>query len=173
MKSIKFAELVAEIKRHIPENRIRHTLGVVSEAVRLAERYGADIKKAELAALGHDLCRNISIMLDHGKAAAEQLERGFGVTDKDILNAVCYHTTGRTGMSVLEKVIFVADKIEPGRDYFGVEELRKLAYEDLDKALLKILEQNISYLTAKGLEIHIDTLMAKDEILAKERREDE
>lgn len=95
------------------------------------------------------------------------MARDFGITDKDILNAVNYHTTGRKGMSLLEKIIYIADLIEPGRNYTGVEDIREMALKDLDKALLASLEQSISFVREKGYDLDNDTVEAKNDIIKK------
>ena len=95
------------------------------------------------------------------------MERDFGIRDRDIINAVSYHTTGRAGMSLLEKVIFIADAIEPGRDYPGVDDLRRLAYVDLDKACLLSLTRTAEFVREQGIYLDDDTLAAK-EYLEKE-----
>ena len=181
------------IEDQLTEKRRNHTLRVMSEAKVLAGRYGVDTEKAEFAALCHDMARckssseaeacihafaldpryADSIELSHSKIAAELLKREWGVDDMDILNAVAYHTTGRPAMSDLEKVIYLADAIEPGREHPGVDRLRKLAGEDLNKACLEAMNQTIEYVTRKGYKIDEDTLRAREELLAKERRADE
>ncbi len=128
------------IEKHLSEKRRVHTEGVRKTAVELARLYGADEKKAETAALFHDMYRGLSAEilngyvkqlglddkylnncnLAHGKIAAVAMQEDFGIQDPDILNAVSYHTTGRPGMSKLEKIIYIADAIEPNRDYPGV-----------------------------------------------------
>ena len=143
------------IRVRLTEKRYRHTEGVIYTAVRLAERYGADPEKAEIAALFHDACKNLDIeemntlveeyqlgdyyidkpQLAHSKLAAAILKAKFGVEDEDILNAVSYHTTGRADMSLLEKSIFVSDATEPNRTYDDAERLNALAFSDLDQAV--------------------------------------
>ena len=181
MKNIKFTELRKIIEEQIPEDRKRHTAGVVSESLKLAERYGADPEKIEIAALSHDLFRSLSqhrmeawakelnvdsngeipIGTIHGKLAAYALKHSFGVCDEDIINAVSFHSTARAKMSPIEKIIFVADAIEPGRDYPGVDDLRDLAYVDLDEACYRILKNTIDYLKSNSCTIHEDTLTAE------------
>ena len=159
--------------------RYIHTLGVAEESVKLAKRYGKDglIEKAELAGLLHDcakdyppdmkkrFCKEYHIPLDdimkkqidlcHPFLGAEVARREYGIEDEEILNAIRYHTTGRPNMSLLEKIIFVADYIEPGRKSFdGLEETRKLAYENLDCAVEKTLEQTIAYVKERGRILH-------------------
>lgn len=168
------------IKKHVSEKRWSHTLGVVSEAIRLAKFYGVSEEKAETAAFFHDFCRNFpvdilngyikniglenyyldNVALAHGKVAAELMLRDYGIFDEEILNAVKYHTTGRPAMSVLEKIIFVADAIEPGRDYGGVQQMRELACTDLDSACVFGLRKSLEFIKTKGSYIHPDTIGA-------------
>ncbi len=175
------------IKENLSEKRLKHTFAVEKEAASLAEHYGADVDKARLAALFHDMCRNYSEKasdmfirhlglpakyegnrnLAHGKIAAQLMRRDYGITDEDLLNAVSFHTTGRAGMSLLEKIVFLADAIEPARDYPGVDELRRLAYEDLDKACIRSLEGTIGYIESRGGYLDPDTINARDYLKEK------
>lgn len=179
--------ITAFIEDNLNEKRLKHTYSVVEEAIKLAHRYGGDPCKAEIAALSHDMFRskpvavlNIYIRqlglpadimdnpnLSHGKIAAIIMKRDYGVEDEDILNAVSYHTTGRAGMSLLEKIIFLADAIEPGRKYPTVEETRRLAYLDLDKACISSLERTVEYIRGIGEYLDPDTLSAVEDL--KER----
>ncbi len=180
-------DIVKFIETNLKSSRLKHTYGVAEEAVKLAERYGEDSKKVKAAALCHDMFRNTeasklneyidefglpselknSPNLAHGKIAAAVLKRDYGVTDEDFLNAVAYHTTGRKGMSKLEKIIFLADAVEPGRKYPSVEEARRLAYENLDTACLTVLETTIEYIKGKGEYLDPDTLKARDDLKEK------
>lgn len=161
------------VKRYI------HTMGVAEEAMKLAEIYGTmqDKKKAEIAGLLHDcaknypndlkmrLCKEYHIDLDdvlkeqkdliHPFLGAEVAKREYLVDDEDILNAIRYHTTGRKEMSLLEKIIFLADYIEPNRAAFdGLEEARRLSYLDLDMAMRFTLEHTISYVKQRDMKLH-------------------
>ena len=178
--------------RHLTDKRRVHTFGVVSVAVRLAHMYDADPEKAEIAALCHDLFRGVKpkklnkymekIGLDpdryadnanlaHGKIAAYVCEHKLEIDDPDILNAISYHTTGRAGMSQLEKVLFIADAIEPGRDFPGVEAIRRAAADDLDRACLISLVGTICHVKSQGIYLDEDTLAAKEyfETIIKEK----
>ena len=186
--SDKFTDkIVGFIKTHLKPSRLEHTYGVSEEAAKLAEHYGEDPEKARTAALFHDMFRSTVVsMLDayadefglpaelknnpnlaHGKIAAAVLKRDYGVADEDFLNAVAYHTTGREGMSKLEKIIFLADAVEPGRNYPSVEEARRLAYEDLNRACLNVLENTVEYIKGKGEYLDPDTLRARDDLKEK------
>lgn len=179
--------IILFIENNLSEKRLKHTYSVVTEAVKLAVEYGEDRKKAELAALFHDMFRGASkeasnmyvrhlgldkkyvdnTNLAHGKIAAEIMKKDYGIKDKDILNAVSYHTTGRAGMSRLEKIIFLADAIEPGRNYPSVEEIREIAYRDLDKACVMSLKRNIEYIHEKGGFLDTDTIHARNDLKEK------
>ena len=172
------------IREHLKPKRLKHTYGVAAEAKKLAERYGEDPDKAELAGLCHDMMRNISPEesaelvrryglpekladnpnLAHGKIAAKVLTDVYGMQDEDLLNAVRYHPTGRKGMSRLEKILYLADAIEPGRDYPQVGALREAAEEDLDKACILCMERSMEYVRSTGASVDPDTIEACNDI---------
>lgn len=186
--------IIEYIERNMTEKRQIHTYAVAEEAKKLAQRYGEDVEKAELAALFHDFFRGAtekalngyvrqlglnSAYLDnanlaHSKIAAYIMEKDYHIEDRDIINAVSYHTTGRANMTKLEKIIYLADAIEPNRSYPEIEEIRELAYQDLDKACLKSLEHSIEYVNCRGFYLDQDTVKARDclinEIKRKEKR---
>ena len=161
--------------------RVAHVRGCEEEAVRLAERYGADRERAAEAAILHDctkkaqleeqlrLCEKYGIIADdielangkllHAKTGAAVAEREFGMDDK-VVEAIRWHTTGRANMTLLEKIMYMADYIEPNRDFEGVEDLRKLAYEDLDKALLRGLEMSLEDVAGREEVPHPNTVEA-------------
>jgi len=165
----------------LSERRIPHVLGCEQEAVKLASRWGADEEDARSAAILHDitkkltlneqliLCKKYDIMTDtaetsnvkllHSKTGAAIARDVFGMPEQ-VCDAINWHTTGRPGMSLLEKVIYIADYIEPGRDFQGVDLLRELAYSDLDKAVLKGLEMSIESVLEEGQIPHPNTLHA-------------
>ena len=184
------------IDKNLSEKRRNHTYGVRDTALKLADKYGCDKEKAEKAALLHDIFRGVSpdvlnyhvrhlgldsryvndANLAHGPVAAQVIQRDFGVKDQDIINAVRYHTTGRDGMSLLEKIIYIADAIEPGRTYPGVDDIRKLAATDIDAACLASINKTIDYVTSQGKYLDGETIEAKKfferEIKQKERADD-
>ena len=176
MARVDIAKLRAQIKKVQDKKRYEHTLGVTYTAACLAMRYDIDTERAETAGLLHDcakclsndkkvsLCKKQSIEINmteaknpfllHAKAGAYLAEYKYGIRDEDILNAVRYHTTGRLGMSMLEKIVFIADYIEPGRNHSArLPELRRLAFQDLDKALVEVLRDTLRYLKGTGNEI--------------------
>jgi predicted HD superfamily hydrolase involved in NAD metabolism len=176
-------QMLAKVKEQMTEHRFQHTLGVAETAVRLAEKYGADREKADLAGILHDYCKfwsadilkqkirefclnNELIEYDkelwHAPVGAEIVCKEFGITDEDVLNAIRYHTSGRVGMSLLEKVICLADYLEPGRDFPGVDGLRELSQQDLDLALLACFDNTIQFLLKRGKKVYPLTLMARN-----------
>lgn len=152
----------------MPEKRFIHTVGVMETAINLAQKYGEDVKKAETAAILHDIAKYADIewmenivrdeKLDerligwggsellHGPVGAYIAQSEFGITDEELLNAIRFHTTGRASMSRLEKIIFVADMIEPNRRFDGVERLRKKAQKNLDKAMSACVRHTLAFL---------------------------
>ncbi len=166
--------------------RFLHSLEVAKSAEYLAARYGADKDKARVAGLLHDVMKDVSrneqlqilkdfgILLDtveknapklwHARAGAAFLQHILKIEDADILNAVRYHTTARAGMSLLEKVIFIADFISADRTYPDVDVMRKLADESLEAAMGYALRYTVKDLEKKGAAVHPDTLAALHEI---------
>lgn len=160
------------LRRKLDANRYEHTIGVAYTATSLAMRYGENIKKAEVAGLLHDCAKcvpdekklakcvkhNINITdiekerpyLLHAKLGALYAMKKYNVYDKDIINAILNHTTGCPDMNLLEKIVFVADYIEPGRDKAkNLNEIRKMAFEDIDMAVYTILRDTLDYLSNK------------------------
>lgn len=154
------------IRGRLKPSRLAHTYGVADEAVKLALRFCGNACKARTCALFHDVFREVG-NLTHGPAAAEYMKREFNIDDEDMLSAVRFHTTGRRGMSLLEKIIFLADAIEPNRSYPGVDGIRLAAKCDLDKACLLSLEHTIRYLAQGGQEIDPQTKEAAADLREK------
>ena len=161
--------------------RIPHVRGCEAEAVRLAERWGCDPEKAAEAAILHDCTKKVDLpgqlalcaaygldadpveresdKLLHAKTGAAFARSEYGFDD-DVTEAIRWHTTGRPDMTLLEKIVYIADYIEPNRDFDGVDRLRALAYEDLDRALLMGLEMSLEDIRARGNPVHEATLSA-------------
>lgn len=156
------------------EKRLSHTLGVRATAAALAERHGAPVQAAGVAGMLHDIAKPLPLErmrelalkyrlnlpeavmnsgnLLHGPLAAAIVEHEIGITDKRVLSAIACHTTGKMGMSTLDKVLYIADAIEPGRaDYPGLSEIRAAAETDLDAAVLMSMERTRDYVLARGL----------------------
>ena len=160
-----------KLKSTLSEKRYKHSLGVCDEAVKLAEKYGADTEKAYTAGILHDcakgydtdeqikLCQKYGVVL-HAPLGAKIAKAEYGVNDKDVLDAIMCHTVAKENMSLLDKIIYIADMIEPMRDFVGVEELRKAAYENIDMAFILGLKQSIVFNAQKNKIIHPNTLSA-------------
>lgn len=180
------------LKESIHESRYIHIIGVVKTSQKLAEIYGADVQKARLAAYIHDAAKYlpkneiISLIEDngyelteedkemphllHGLAGAIIGKNEMDIQDEEVFNAARYHTTGREKMTVLEKIIFVADFIEPSRNYPGVEYLRELTFLDLDKALMQAFDNTIKYVIERGLMLHTDTIKSRNYLIKQLRQ---
>lgn len=168
--------------------RFIHSLNVMNTSIELAQRYGVDREKAAVAGLLHDcardirgdevfeLCKEFGIQVDdiarvqpellHGAIGAGLAGHEYGVEDPMILDAIHYHTTGRKDMSILEKVVFIADYIEPGRNFTGVNEARKVAFSDINDAMVLSLDKTIKHVISKGALIHPDTIDARNFIIS-------
>lgn len=175
----------AALKTRISKSRYDHSIRVSQEAVKLAEHHGANPMQAKVAGLLHDVCKGrekvameryadaidrtdarfLTLPTRHAPLAALVLQEEFGIQDKAILEAVACHTTGREDMTLLDKIIFIADAIEPERNYPTVKKLRKLAYKDLDKAVLKSLSDTLVLLIDKNAEIEPDTVLARNSLI--------
>lgn len=176
-----------ELEIDIGEYRLKHSLGVMEEAGKLCEKYGCDAYKGKIAGLFHD-CGKFNekekaysyIQENNLKIKPEFLENfqllhpelgyyigkiKYNITDEEILSAIRYHTTLRENPTLLEKIIYIADAIEPNRDFKGVEKLRKMAYKNLDKAVLYSLEKTIIDLIKKEKYIGIRSLKARNYLL--------
>lgn len=162
-----------KLKEKLSEKRFEHSLGVEYTAGTMAFMYGVDLEKALIAGLLHDCakyvpndkkiskcekhkipiseCEYANPELLHAKLSAVYAEEKYGITDKEILSAICFHTTGKPAMTTLEKIIYIADYIEPNRNILPeMDIIRKEAYQDLDLCLLHILQNCIHYLGKKG-----------------------
>lgn len=172
--------------------RLEHAVGVAETAARLAERFGAAPGKAWLAGLLHDYAREVpfsqalrlaethgllgmvaepSVALLHAPLGSVLLRTEVGIEDPEILAAVARHTTGAPGMTTLDKVVYLADYIEPGRCFPGVDEIRVLAERDLDVAVLAALRQTVSHLKAVGRVVDERTRAAISDLAGRDRGE--
>lgn len=174
MKSSDISKLRKAMEKELEPKRYEHTLGVAYTAANLAMVHGEDVEKALTAGMLHDCAKCMSFEkqlsvctknhvklseaeamedspLIHAKAGSVLANTKYGVTDEDILNAIRYHTTGRPDMSLLEKIVYIADYIEPGRKHAeNLTQVRRLAYKDLDDCMRKILGDTLEYLANKG-----------------------
>ncbi|MDE5599158.1 MAG: bis(5'-nucleosyl)-tetraphosphatase (symmetrical) YqeK [Lachnospiraceae bacterium] len=170
MKATELKKLRKEMEKELTSKRYEHTLSVAYTAASLAMVHDVDTESALIAGMLHDcakcfsakkvvsLCKKHNLPVSevelqnptallHAKAGSFLAKEKYGIDDEDILNAIKYHTTGRPNMSKLEKIIYIADYIEPGRTHAAnLKQIRKTAYEDLDKALFRILEDTLAYL---------------------------
>ncbi len=189
LKRLTLDELRPVALSYLKAKRVPHVLGVEEEAIRLAERYGADVHRARVAALLHDctkkldmdgqlaLCERYGVELDelerkalklvHAKTGAAIAREVFGADD-EICEAIRWHTTGKADMTLLEKVIYLADYIEPNRDFDGVDELRKAVYGDLDEGLALGLRMSIEEIEAHGGPVHHNTREAYEYLKGKQ-----
>lgn len=172
------------LKALLTPDRYRHSLGVMETAVELAKIYGADVEKARIAGLLHDNAKNLDNIFErakdleaeldefelkspplvHSKLGAETAKIEFGITDPEILDAIKWHTIGRPGMTLLEKIVFVADLTEPGRDFPDAEPLRELSRKDLDKAVAECIKSTIEVNKKRGNLIHPNAFLILDEL---------
>lgn len=173
---MKRQEIEKQLKKELDKARFTHTIGVMYTAAALAMAHNADMEQALYAGLLHDcakcipndekitLCEQYEITISdaerkspfllHAKLGAYYAKTIYGIEDKDILHAIKVHTTGEPEMNLLDKIIYVADYIEPNRAQApNLTFIRKLAFEDLDKAMEKILSDTLHYLAEKGGEI--------------------
>lgn len=182
---MKISKIQKKIEKALDEKRYNHSLGVAYTASCLAMKYDVDINKAYLAGILHDCAKNLSDdkrlelaqrydifvskvekenpFLLHGKIGALIAKKKFKIEDEDILNAISFHTTGRPSMSTLEKIIYISDYIEINRiQATNLNTIRKLAFEDLDLCLIKILEDTLNYLKNKNACIDPETQKTYD-----------
>jgi len=181
-------EALLHVKPHLTEKRFEHTIRVADTALSLAEKYGVSKEQAELAAIFHDYAKYRPVAelrrwvessylpkdllqyhheLWHGPVGSMLIELEYGIHDQDVKSAIYYHTTGRKDMSPLELVIFVADYIEPGRQFPGLDEVRQMAKLDLVKSAWMISRNTINFLMSKNQPIYPDTFYAYNDLTNK------
>ncbi len=175
------------IKGRMSNARYTHSVNVAEEAIRLAKKYGSDVKKAEIAGILHDITKetpideqlqiikNAGIILDEIEMSAPKLYHSISgyaylknvlkIDDDEVLNAVRYHTTARANMSLLEQIIYIADFTSAERDYDGVERMRKASNKGMDKAMLEGLSFSIADLAERCQPIGKDTLEAYNQFV--------
>lgn len=171
--------LLQKVQMRMSEQRFKHVLGVEEAAVALAEKYGASPEKASIAALTHDYAKerpddefimviqrdgydpellNYGNAIWHGLVGASFVERELGITDEEILQAIRVHTTGAAEMSLLDKIIYVADYIEPGRKFPGVKDAREIAMSSLDDAVAFETKHTLLHLLENEQQIYPKTI---------------
>lgn len=190
-------ESISNIKekliKSLGEKRYNHSIRVMETAVELARQYGYDEEKAKIAGLLHDCAKyqdhlyllkrvnDFDIILDdfmiqnkeliHAPLGSKIAEIEYNIKDEEILSAIYYHTIGKENMSLLEKIIYIADFIEPQRNFPKLEWYREYAFKDLDKALRLIIENTIYFLIDKGKPIHPNTIEARNYLITIEKSE--
>lgn len=186
-------QIIEYLKEKLKKNRYEHSLGVRDTAIKLAEIYNVDVKKARAAGLVHDCAKYMSneeilsiaeendIYIDevsrvnpqllHGGIAAVIAKNIMGIYDEEILNAVRYHTTGKKNMSSLEKIVYISDYIEPLRDFPGVEDLRKKAFTDLDGAMLDAFNNTIKVVIIRNQLLHVNTIQGRNYLIYRSMQE--
>jgi predicted HD superfamily hydrolase involved in NAD metabolism len=186
-------EVIQErLKRVLSNKRYIHSENVMATAVKLASKYKLDESKAALAGMLHDCARDIKgeelymqcethgVKLDsitklqpellHAPLGSKLASSLYQVKDKDILDSIQFHTTGCKDMSLLSKVIFMADYIEPKRNFPGIEEVRILTYNDIDSALLLALDKTIRFIISRGHLVHPDTIDARNYLIMEREK---
>lgn len=181
-----------KLKKTIGIERYNHSLRVMNTSIELAKLYNYSKEKAAIAGLLHDcgklqgeinllkMANDFDIILDnvmknnkdliHSPLGEVLAKEEYNISDKDILNAIRFHTTGRENMSLLEKIVYVADFIEPNRKYEGVERIRELAYQDIDESVLWTIDNTIKFIVNRGKLIHLDTIKARNYLIILKNR---
>lgn len=182
-----FEEYEAEVKKHLTPERFFHSQCVAAEAAKLAERYGADVEKARLAGILHDvmkdtpqeeqlkILREFGIILTdtqqrnpklwHSLSGAAYCQNVLGVADREILDAIACHTSGKKDMALLQKVLFVADYISADRDYPGIGVMRDAAWRSLEETIVKGVAWTLNDLSSQGRPIDPDSVYAYNDAL--------
>ena len=186
---MKLEQIQSDLKKKLSAKRFKHSAGVADMAKHLAKKYGADPEKAYLAGWIHDCAKELSLAdmqsivkengltldgqmmqsraLLHGPCGSLLARSLYGVDDKDIASAIYFHTTGQPGMTLLEKIIFLADYIEPSRDFPGVDKLRKKAEKNLDEAVLAAYDSTISHLLEQEAYIYDLTFLGRNDLVLR------
>lgn len=186
MKTADLQKIRKAMEKELSPKRYEHTLGVAYTAASLAMVHDENTESSILAGMLHDCAKCISenklisiceknnlhisdverktpMALLHASVGSILARDKYGVDDEDILNAIKYHTTGRPGMSRLEKIIYIADYIEPGRKHAAnLAQIRRMAFQNLDMALVKIMEDTLKYLSSTGGQIDLKTKESYD-----------
>lgn len=189
-----YSQYEREVKTHLTEKRFYHSQCVAEEAARLAQRYGANVEKARLAGILHDIMKDtppeeqLKILTDsgiiltntqrrnrklwHALCGAAYIRQRLGVTDPEIIAAVECHTSGKGNMTLLEKVLFVADYISADREYPGVEDMRQAANRSLEEAMVEGIRFTVDELMGQGMPVAAESIDAyNDAIFTLEKKE--
>lgn len=188
---LKIEEMKRILKASLPLKRYHHSVAVYETALELAAAHKLDMEKVAVSALLHDCGREVAgrdslakaaelgIAVDeteanqpillHAKLGVYYAEHKYGVTDKEILDGILYHTTGARDMTPLAMAVYLADLLEPTRDFPGIDEMRKLAKQDMEKAMMRAYAQTIRYLLEYDLLIHPNCIYGYNQLAAKYR----
>lgn len=188
---MKYEEIESDVKSVLSEYRFIHSLGVAKKAIELAKIYGVQEEIAKKVGIAHDIAKEMTdeemieyakannIRIDeietvkpsllHGKIGADIAAKKFGFT-QDMINAIKWHTTGRENMSMLEKIIYVADKTEENRKgtRFNLEKSRELSTQNIDETLIFLMNEFITYNVKNEWLIHPETIKARNDLLLNE-----
>lgn len=180
------------LKNKLSNKRFLHSIAVMNEAEKLAKKYCYNIEYAKIAGLLHDYARDIkkdelnnyirkynldnkyinNIALAHSKIGAILVKEELDINNEEILNAIEYHTTGRENMTLLEKIIYIADMIEPSRKFNDIDELRILAYKNIESACYKSFNLSIKYIIKQNKYLDLDTVIARNYLYEKYFKEE-
>lgn len=187
----KISKIKERMKKILTLKRYNHTLGVEKMAIELAKKYGADEKKVRKGALLHDCSKQFKLdkmkelcdcdetirtygnlgELLHGFAGSVYAKNEFHIIDEEILNSIRYHTIGRRGMTLTEKIVYIADAIEPSRNHDGVEIVRELAFENIDEAIIHEVDRKVEFLIKKEAIIHPNSIDMRNWLLQSRKKE--
>lgn len=160
--------IISQLNEAVGSKICNHCIRTMEESEKLAKIYDVDVEKARIAGLLHDCGKLWDKKVDnlkHAKEGALLAKEKYNIHDVDILNAIRYHTTGREAMTMLEKIVYIADKIESNRKFEGVEEIRSLAYDNINDAIIKSLMSTIEYVKQRNLDIDIESVKTLDYLL--------
>ncbi|NLZ45107.1 MAG: HD domain-containing protein [Clostridiales bacterium] len=179
------------LEENLSEKRYKHSLNVATEALKLAERYGADVDRCYLAGLLHDIAKELPVEkqleyvklsdLDvseaeksikpvlHGISGAVLVDKLFNIKDSEIRNAIRYHTVARANMSLVEEIIYIADIISEDRDYKNIDEMRNYALISVDKVMYEALKYSVKKLANRNKIIPISTIEAYNQYVVRNK----
>ncbi len=185
-------KLKEDLKIVLSDSRYNHSISVMNMCEALASKYNVNVKKAKLVGLMHDMAKDMTkeekiqyvknnniecslieekiVEILHGKIAADICKKRYQF-DEEMCTAIKYHTTGKENMTLLEKILFIADKIDETRNYEGVEELRKLAFEDLDKSILKNINDTLIINIQKNRLILEESIKTRNNLLLSSEKD--
>jgi len=188
-------EMETLLEKALPRKRFEHSVAVYETALELAKIHNANMEKVAVASLLHDCGREIptrnnlmqaaalNIEIDeveqnqpillHAKIGVCLAQNKYGVTDKETLDAILYHTTGAPGMSKTSMIVYLADLLEPKRGFFGIEEMRQLVKVDLEKTMMKAYALTIKYLLEHDLLIHPNCIYGRNELAIKFKKKNQ